>query len=196
MAYFRCTKNTKPKIEYLYDWDFTQSFTDKIANKTAEVIGNVTRDSEGAKFLKENGQGSLELFSNTTSRIDLTGKTLEIEFSADLKNTYNYVDFIITDSVRFRWSKQNNIWNVYKTGGNYPYTQTFSKINFQNTTLRFVHTSELLKVYELNKTTKEFDLVYSGSPYTLYPYSVAITSNGTYCYFDLIVKAVRIFENL
>ena len=65
---------TGPDIDYLYDWDFTQSLTDKIEEQTA-VLSGATRDSEGLHFITK--KDSCLLLSD----INMVGKTIEVDIS-------------------------------------------------------------------------------------------------------------------
>lgn len=75
MAYFRCKFNEPPEppINYLYNWDFTQSLTDKIAKKPATLYEGASRNSNGVNFTDKFQQIMIK------DICDLRGKTIEVD---------------------------------------------------------------------------------------------------------------------
>lgn len=75
MAYFRCKFNEPPEppINYLYNWDFTKSLTDKITRLNAVLYEGASRTSDGVKFTGK--------FQKMEMRdiCDLRGKTVEVD---------------------------------------------------------------------------------------------------------------------
>ena len=52
MAYFKCGKSIKPKIDYLYDWDFTKSLYDKVQNEPTTLYGGDSKIYQSANGLE------------------------------------------------------------------------------------------------------------------------------------------------
>ena len=147
---------------YIYEWDLTDSLTDKIRT--------VTFDNSGCTFTRGTGVSFPAEFNYIiTSDLPIkitNGMTMEIDVGATSlspSTTGEFSYFMRADSASnsIIWSRYSTKWLVYASSTEVSYIQTSNNINvFSGKTLKIVLNSETdLKMYA------DDDLIYHGNSF-------------------------------
>lgn len=177
-------------ITYLYNWDFTQSLTDSVRGITAELNGSATRDNGGVHIT--NASSYIEI---TASDISVKGRTMEIDFdTTDLQSASAFFIRVAPKSENYRgfFYSGSGYW-VARIGTNLPYTTTSTNKNvFNKKTFKMIMISKDEMIVYANN-----DLVYAGEFFLENNKSANTLRIGdnSYSYFDMTIKAVRIYAN-
>ena len=172
-------------ITYLYNWDFTQSLTDSVQNKTVS-LSNATF-TQGTGIVGSNANNTISFPS-----FNLFGKTLEVDFASLTKSGTSTLLSLLTkgSNNRFCYSNNTDEWlaRLYNSGQSATYKST--QTNFTNTTFKFVFTNNHMSIYTNG------DLFYSGGTFVVDLVGDGLTigySAGGYGLYT--VTAVRIYAN-
>lgn len=205
---------TGPEIDYLYDWDFTESLTDKIEGQMAVLLKDAARDSEGIHFYTR--FDGCKLFDS----IDLIGKTIEIDISSmDKKGTdgslithsrddrYGTLDAGCTS---IYYSQYNGTWGAYGPKLVDPTVQDFQEYDdnigsdfFEGKTLKIVYVNDGSLLYVNNSfigfqtNINLFNKKEGPSWYTRHKLFLGgVGFNGTDCFYDAVITGCRIYNNI
>lgn len=205
---------TGPDINYLYDWDFTQSLVDKVESQTAVLLKDATRDTDGIHFYTR--FDGCKLFDS----IDLIGKTIEIDISSmDKKGTngalithsrddaYGTTD---TGCTSIEYGYYNGTWGAYGPKIVTPTDQTFQKYDnnigpefFEGKTLKIVYVNDGSLLYVNNNfigfqtNINLFNVKVGNNWYTRHRLSLGGNGvNGIDCFYDAVITGCRIYNNI
>ena len=211
--------------DYLYNWDFTQSLTDRVASREAVLSAasgssNASRDSSGLHF---NAATQIVYLGE----INLSGKTVEIDVASfDFNgNSSKHVRFFMCSNASSGSGAYGNgaliyrntgIWSTYgftQLGGQSRSWADYSELTnvniFNGKTVKIVfdsdgHTKKVYSDDELVGTnaTIYFNNTQGTSDIAKYIYIGGIISdsspseaNGDQCY-DMTITGVRVYETV
>ena len=171
-------------IDYLYDWDFTQSLTDKVNGTIATLGGSATLVQGTGVVINDNGYLNCGYLLRTL-------RTVEIDL---LTNKVSSGGRFITTGVNSGdkcFAYTDGLWRCYN-GGYQPYTLTSDDADvFNGKTLKMVFStgSNPLKIYANN------ELIYEGSYYVSDFRQYLILGNTTNAFYNMTITGVRIYAN-
>lgn len=187
-----------PEPEYLYNWDLTQSLYDKVNNVLLDT-NETLQPNIGLLFNYNSGYANI-----LPDTFDWMGKTLEIE-TGDMDNKASYsLNYIISGSkCSIFWYRSGgerwagNAGNGYVTENIIPFDGNTDPRIFSNSTIKAVYEPNEFKVY------KNDILVFKTIPASSYTYNGnnkvrigASTTPAITCYYDMVIKAIRIYETI
>lgn len=198
------------KVNYIYDWDFTEGLTDKINGTVAVLNNGVTQDSGGLHFTS-----SSQFVKLNTEPLNMKNKTVVIEFGEVSLQTNNSVSILTYNDVYnggasasstglliFRESNGYTGRLANLANNNFGWFgevwNGLSKNDISNKTIK-------LECAEKNKITLYVDgnslgtiqtefSYFDGGIYTKY---LKLGTNSSYVYFyNAVVKRIAIYEEL
>lgn len=182
----------------LYNWDFTQSLTDTVQSAVATIDSMVptkpTRDSDGVHIT------AASEFINLGQIYD-TGITVEVDFGTmDRKGTQNGRLLMVGDQASGGLGtgfiyRNNNTWNWYVSGSwDTAVSGTTDSNLFSNKTLKTVFdASGHMAVYCDGTLIGTSTRTFTTSAGTYIQIGAYSGTGGHTCYYDMIVKAVRVY---
>lgn len=181
-------------IVYLYEWDFTDSLTDKKQGKTATLQGSATF-TQGTGIVIVQSLGVLDLGDSGSGLGFQSGRTYEIDF-ASMTKRYNEDHRLFCSAAKtgFTWNHSNSRWQVYDdvTSSWRNYTTTSNDVNiFNGKTAKIIIPAD-------GQTTDIYandTLIYSGASLQTGQSGNAMRIGSTNKgYIDMTITGVRIYE--
>ena len=183
-------------INYLYNWDFTQSLTDSVQGQVAQIYGSASRTSQG--FSNNDDTGYLNLFD----AFNLTGKTVEIDYTRiqQTRDIYNRTLLFCYDNYYFGYARTAGKWVARNAGAIQNYSYSTNTGSLENKTMKAVFGNGSLTIYikDISEEDSDYTVFYDGgtfAPNTSENYrgfELGYT-NGGYLF---NVTGVRIYDNL
>ena len=180
-------------INYLYNWDFTQSLNDLVQNEPATLNGSgIYRDSSGVTI-----SDNASYIKLTNSSIFQAGKTYEIDFGNMTPNFSSnaYLFGVSNNNGKGFLYHRTMGWAANKGGINYYTTGTtcYDKEIFENKTLKAICTSTKFLIYAVDKALgTELEIFNAENCVDSTPQIFNIGMG----YYNMTVKAARVYNNL
>ena len=179
-------------INYLYNWDFTQSLTDSVQGQAA-TLTNASRTSNGVS--NNSNSGYVTLFD----KYNLTGKTVEIDFTSFSKNTTSGLSrFICANSDSFfGYDANNSRWICRLSNSQQSYSKTSAQNSYNDITMKLVFTNNYVTITIIDDES-EIDF-YSGGTFApdMLMNGIGLNIGWPAGGFGLFtVTGVRIYDNL
>ena len=175
-------------INYLYNWDFTQSLTDSVQGQVATLY-NCSRTNSGIIMNSDSAQLLL------LNAYNITGKTVEIDFSELSKQGSQSASWLFESNNNSNFYNYTSSWTARLNNNNQSKTYSVSQSDFNNITMKLVFTSGHLSITYIDDL-QEVNSFYEGGTF-------APDSNiklqigraaGSYPY--AVITGVRIYDNL
>ena len=198
---FNVTVTADPVIEYLYDWDLTESLTDKVQGAPITIEGNNAHFVAGTGIVVDGLDYVINIAQG--NNIYEIGRIYEVDIvSADYQSSATgHGRFIMTsseDGFIYRASQPRR-WETYLNGGGQwlPFTTTSENPNiFSGKTIKVIPMS-----YGLMNIYADDELVYSGGNMLLYTKqndnlyigSSYFSSQGTF--YNMVISGIRVYNN-
>lgn len=177
---------------YIYEWDLTDSLTDKIQGATFTTQGATFTRGTGVSF--PNVYSLIEL-SNLPVNISF-GKTIEIDVGSTSlspsSGTYTYFMSVSNLPAAFYWDRYSQRWKI-RVSGEVSYIKSSNNINvFSGKTLKMILNSETdLKIYAGDEIAYEgYNIINSSYP----NFDFLRFGNWGYALSGLLLTGIRIYN--